>query len=291
MDDPRFITHLEESSREKTAPVVEAAKILQVRVLPNYFKEGFRLSIIIHLSLLMFAILGSAIRSLVFSPEDLKKLTEQEMKTAIRVDVLDLPNQKLSELQDVDLSKEAAPTQDIPEAEDDKDKMVLEKKEEEKKSEVANKASAKKRLEQLRDELRADAKRKALMDKLKKEQAGALKNKRQALAGNKLSEGYSLTGDVARDGDVHAGKVKNHLYRYWKVPGWMMSSKQFHTEIVVKLGPNGEVLSQSLRKSSGNSEYDQYAMEAIKAADPFPAPPESLRRIYLEEGMLCAFPE
>ncbi len=176
MDDPRFITHLEESSREKTAPVVEAAKILQVRVLPNYFKEGFRLSIIIHLSLLMFAILGSAIRSLVFSPEDLKKLTEQEMKTAIRVDVLDLPNQKLSELQDVDLSKEAAPTQDIPEAEDDKDKMVLEKKEEEKKSEVANKASAKKRLEQLRDELRADAKRKALMDKLKKEQAGALKN-------------------------------------------------------------------------------------------------------------------
>jgi TonB family protein len=223
------------------------------------------------------------------STTDPKSLSAKEIKSAIRVDVLDLPSQKLSELQDVDISQEVD-TEDKPK-EDNKNKMLLPEESKDPKNAGKKDKNTQKRMQELRDELRNEARRQALIDKLKKEQSQSNKMKRQALAGNKLSEGYSLTGDVAKDGDIHAGKVKSHLYKFWKLPGWMQNSKKLRTQILVKLAPDGRVLSKNVYQSSGNSEYDGYALQAIEAADPFPAPPDSLKKIYLEEGMLCAFPE
>jgi TonB family protein len=289
MNDPRFYTSLEESVKEKKAPVSDPSKHLQIKILPDYFKAGLKFSFIVHVGLMLLIFLVSAIQSLIVGEDAKQALSQQEMKNAIRVDVLDLPSMKLSEMQDVDLTKEAAKSPEELPASDDKDKMVLPDAKKEAESAKADK-SGKKRIDEIRDQLRNDAKRKSLIAKLKAEQAGSQSEKRQALAGNKLSEGYSLTGDVAKDSDVHAGKVKLHLNRFWKVPAWMANSKQLSAKVVVKLGPGGQVLSQHMQQSSGNADFDQSTLEAIKAADPFPAPPESLRRIYLEEGMLCGFP-
>jgi colicin import membrane protein len=137
------------------------------------------------------------------------------------------------------------------------------------------------RLKSLQESLRAEQKRKELI-------AGINKN-RPVLAGNIVSEGYSLTGDIATDKEAFTGKIQGHVEKNFNVPSWMNSSK-LKAEILVKIAPDGRLVSFSFIKSSGDSEFDLAASKAIEKSDPFPAPPESLKRVFLEEGVICGFP-
>jgi hypothetical protein len=49
MTDPRFFDDLQESIREKKTPVGEVSKHLQIKLLPNYLKQGYKFSFIINL--------------------------------------------------------------------------------------------------------------------------------------------------------------------------------------------------------------------------------------------------
>ena len=109
------------------------------------------------------------------------------------------------------------------------------------------------------------------------------------LAGNKLSKGYSQTGDIASDADEYAGKLRAHVHKNWGVPGWMRAG-QLKAVMLVKIGPDGSVIEKEFTKKSGNGPFDSTIEAAIERADPFPAPPKALARMYMEEGFECGFP-
>lgn len=276
MQDPNFTKELFKAVAEKQRPVAELQKTLRRKKLPDYFQKGRKSSYILHLSVLLFALLHFIYSNYfhVASMDEERMLSLKEQKSAIRVEVLDLPTKVISELRSVDISQKLGSS---------------EKKEAENK--VPEDAMHLKKRETLRQELRVEQRKRAAIERLRDQKAEMDLGEREALAGNELSEGYSVSGDIATDRDVHSGKIRNHVLKFWNVPAWMAASKQYRAEIVVKLAPNGSIVSKKLRVGSGNEEFDGYAMKAIEAADPFPQPPESLKRLFLEEGIICAFPE
>jgi TonB family protein len=224
-----------------------------------------------------------------------RPISAQELRTAIRVDVVDLPRAKLADLQNVDLSvpvnpdltqapsnpnAEPVPGSSSPPA-PSPTAMV----------DPTQSAESAKRIEALRRSLRsrsaADEARRAAIAKLQKQ--GEAAGGRQAVAGNILSEGYSLTGDVAKDRDVYVGKALAHLRRVWEVPAWMRASN-LSARVVIKIAPDGRILSKEFVQRSAQPDFDAAVERTLNAADPFPAPPESLSRDLMEGGIGWAFP-
>ncbi|NCN27660.1 TonB C-terminal domain-containing protein [bacterium] len=286
MRDPDFVASLLNAVQKGVSPVQPLQKTLTRKRLPNYIQNALKKSSLSHLALLFFSILNLFIQSFwPTSKDEQASLSLKEQRSAIRVEVLDLPSKTLQELKKVDLSEKAV--EKVKEKELPKDAMVLKKK-----KDAQEKKDKKKAMDEARKALSTESQRKKLMkDLLNDDDAKVAEVGREQLGGNILSEGYSITGDVATDKEVHSGKIRNHVMKFWKVPAWMAASKQYRAEVVVKLDPKGRVISRDLITKSGNDEFDRYALQSIESADPFPAPPDSLKMIYLEEGIICAFPE
>ena len=254
---------------------------------PTAMQQGFWRSVFLHaLILLIYGIIG-VVGKLQGWDTSASKTNAMPFRSAIRVDIVDLPSLKASDLSKIDLSEDLnkaastrAPEEPVPKASDsamvDKTKV--------------NDANPN-RIKELQARLRADQKRQDLVAKLKQgKPESANPGGRPALAGNIVSEGYSLTGDVASDMDVYNGKARAHIQKFWELPAWM-SASNLKARVIVKVAPDGRILSQEFSLRSGNAEFDAYVEQALRAADPLPAPPETLRKIYVEEGIGWSFPK
>jgi TonB family protein len=263
----------------------------------GFLSHGFKFSILLHVTLVLWLFAHWA--AVTFSPYSEKEKKFARPKQSIRVDMVDLPTLKMQELHQVDLTKEAS------------EKKIEEKKEEivvppppnptamqlpVKKSEVViNKKDEKKspdksRLEELQKSIRAEARRQEVLSKFKKEVKGDDENKRVKLGGNILSKGGSVQGEVADESGEYEASVTTHVQKFWIQPTWAAGAN-LKAHVTVKLSPTGRVLSKKISVSSGRVEFDKSALEAVEAADPFPAPPELLKRIALQEGVECRFPD
>jgi len=149
-------------------------------------------------------------------------------------------------------------------------------------------AAKKKRLDEIRASMKVEQRRKELLKEL--DDGAVADTGREVLAGNIVSQGYSVTGDVANDMDVYQGHLKVHIRKSWNLPGWMQASN-LSAKVLVKFAPNGRIIHQEFLKKSGNGEFDGHVMRAIKEAEPFPAPPPSLHREVLEEGVELGYPQ
>ncbi len=270
-----------------------------------FLAKSFRVSLAVHGALLVIFLFQGVVSRVFFSSskeEQEAMLNAQMAKQAIRVDMVDLPRYKLSEVDQVDLSQEIGEEnlqspEELKKLEASSDLMKLndeamakaakEKEEAEKKSKLSQRDDKKlkeeeqKRLDELRARLRADNRRQELM--------GKLGGGRQILSGNKLSKGYSHTGDVATGADEYAGLLRAHVHKYWNVPAWMNAS-ELKAIMMVKINPDGSLLKRAFIKKSGNYNFDSAVELAIENANPFPAPPKALARLYMEEGFQCGFP-
>ncbi len=256
-----------------------------------FVSHGFRFSILLHASLIIWLVAQWAADSYVQSTSE-KKITRP--KKSIRVDVVDLPSVKLSDLNKVDLTKEADTNPVKAKA---KEEVVVApsptamKLPSDKKLDKTNpKDDSKKRIEEIQKGLRAEAKRQEILSKYKQVAKEADDTKRPVLGGNILSKGGSVQGDVANEADEFTAMVQTHVRKFWKAPPWA-AGQSYKTRVIVKLSPGGRVLTKQISKSSGRPEFDASALEAVEAADPFPAPPEFFKRIVLQEGIECGFPD
>lgn len=319
MIDPQFTRELEYRKNHSQPPVEAEVRVLLRRKRPNYIKIGLKRSAYLHLSLLglmgMSMLLhhfGIELPSLFLSKKDLSK---ELSKKAIRVDVVDLPTLKLSELAKVDLTKDPVvntpkpPDPAIAEAEAKakaqaeaqakakakeqaaKDQMILAEKNKKALSEKQKLAASKKKQKAEAEELKhlQDLQKSLSQDYQKQDASG--KPGREVLAGNIKSEGYAVTGDIATQRDAFQAEVRKHFYKFWNAPGWMKASGKFSTKILVRLAPDGRVLSQEFLERSGSAEYDDMASKAVADASPFPKPPADLLRNVMEDGLVCGFPE
>lgn len=113
------------------------------------------------------------------------------------------------------------------------------------------------------------------------------------LAGNKLSKGIGLEGpnqnhDVS-DFHMYLEQLVVHIRPFWKLPGYLVE-QNLKCRIRLFLSQHGDLNEVLLYESSGLNQYDEKALEAIKMAAPFPAPPESIRDRVKEGEIILGFP-
>jgi colicin import membrane protein len=226
------------------------------------------------------------IRAYIFPNEPLR------IESAIRVDIVGLPEKSQSlpppiETPPSDAAKsESAPetTKDLPAIETAKPDapkvppVVLKPKKPDPKKQRKDQESALKRLQamaKLDQQARADAAQKALT---------AAKNAQAAVRGNQISKGNSLSGLTRLDHAKYLDELEARVKAQWRPPKFLASSK-LRVRVVLLIDSNGLILKKSIVQSSGNNVFDESAIQAIDAAQPLKAPPETLQGLLSTRGV------
>ncbi len=286
MAKPAFEEELEQNAKAGKPSVPPLPKKLLKKRSPKYFPRSFKYSLIFHGGFLLVG-LGQGLLEYFNGRHDRETFEKNKnmSKQAIRVDLVALPDVKLSDLHSVDLTQEiATPEETALQVAPSADVMRLNDAKNLKKQ---GSKSAKERLKEIQEQLRLDSRRKDLIEALKNKKTQSVG--RQALGGNILSEGYSTSGEVADQADVYVGRLKTHLQKKWDLPSFV-NPKAYKARVLMKIQATGGVTYEFIKRS-GNADFDATVEKAIKDASPFPPPPAALRRNYEEDGIEWGFPE
>lgn len=243
-------------------------------------------------------LLAIIITSIVFyKSESLKKENILLLESSVRVDMVAMPTMTVKELKNLNLSdtsvqpkgEDIAPAKKESEEPAKPDDIVL-KKETEKKN---FKSFLKDLGEQASLKVNKEAKNGSKTGLgLNQESREDLKN--LVLAGNKLSAGQSTTqGEIgsATQGEFAAylWSLPDHVRGFWMLPSYL-KGKSFKCRIRIFLGKDGSILKTEVYESSGSSEYDDRATDAVVKASPFPSPPSALVARVLRGDIVLGFP-
>ncbi len=296
--DPVFLEELRALIRQGKLPVQPPEKVIYRKRVRVNDRRAFVYSICVHGVVVVIALMRVLFPNLFLSESEIQaRFKMLETQNAIRVDVVGLPSLTRKELEKIDLTQEPTKNAEAKAAKEDDespipsknamvlpDKMqkqiALDKKEKERAEKLKSARAA------LKNDLKLEGRRRALMDKLKTGGEGG----RATVEGNILSKGYSASGTVATEMDAYQGKLKGHIRRFWDVPSWMNASS-LKARVWVRLSAEGRIMHREFLAKSGNEEFDRYVEQTIVAAEPFPAPPNLLRQVMLEEGVEWGFPQ
>ncbi len=257
----------------------------------NYsFTKRFLISCVAHLGLLAIAATAGKIVGTIWKTNDIEII-----RSSVRVDVVGMPKFTIQELKEmeknaVDLPKEpeAVKSPDKveakPETEDviKKDDLVIEEAAKEKK-----KTSF---LNSLSDYAKKDVKK----DTKKGKNDGKSNENLKALAleGNRISQGSALTGDYSDEQNSEFGSyvqtLPGTIRPYWKLPSHLLE-KNLRCRIRIYLNTNGSLIKTELVESSGDPEFDERAVRAIKQSN-FPQPSETVGKRLTNSGIILGFP-
>lgn len=105
-----------------------------------------------------------------------------------------------------------------------------------------------------------------------------------------IAAGTTLSGLDRLQANDYLGLVDQNIKQHWALPQWMMN-KPLKAQVLVKFTAAGVIVSKEVTTSSGNSTYDQYCLDAIEKAAPFPPVPEKLSEKFRVDGIVIGFPE
>lgn len=257
------------------------------------FKYYFSWSMFFHLSLvLLFFLIGKLFHDQLQSKKDFNmKLVE----ASVRVDIVAMPKFTLKELK-------ALPP--VSKGED----IIVKKKEAT--PEVINKGDTvfEKKVKKVNflDMMKQLSKKEVKKSKAKKRKKAKKKGQRNGLnidsrtleklvaEGNKVSKGVALSGTGTSNADLtefnaYMSALPVHVRVHWKLPGYLMD-RDLKCRIRIYLKSNGSLLKAEVFESSGEIEFDERAMKAVKAAAPFPAVPSQNITNALKGEIVLGFP-
>jgi TonB family protein len=250
------------------------------------FKSSFMLAIALHICLLL---LGFVI-SLIFKPSSDDAALEI-LKASVRVDIVGMPKMTIEELKRLELPSEV-PQEPGPQEQAAQEKEV-DSQAEVKADDVVMPSETKPK-KALSSFLQSYSSKKVEVKSPSKNGQGKKINGLDSLIleGNKLSKGTALFGDTTDMADsafvgyvqIIPEKVKEH----WKLPSFL-KDQNLQCRIHVWVGPRGEILKINIRESSGNSEYDSRALNAIKAVT-LGVPPAEIVTKLSSRGIILGFP-
>lgn len=110
--------------------------------------------------------------------------------------------------------------------------------------------------------------------------------------GNKLSSGTSLESEAKESDDeknLYFGVIKDRLVQHWHLPSWLLQSK-FKAQVILYLKMDGYLDHFEFQTRSGHPQFDRAVEQALKSAEPFQAPPQNLRNLLKNTGILIGFP-
>ena len=223
------------------------------------FHKEIKSSVIFHV-----IVLGAfSLKSLIFSSPII------DYKSAIRVDIVGLPDKITSPRPPQKAEEKAKPEEKKPEPA----KKVEEKKPEEK---VVPIAKEKKNIKDVQknalEKLKALDKIKNTVNNEKSQMDAIERLKKQEYRGNNLAAGNALTGTDKFQYDAYIGELDSHVKGFWDLPRWL-SEDNLKTVVKVKIDSRGFVIFKQIVSSSGNQAYDEVAMQTVAKASPFPVPP------------------
>ena len=102
--------------------------------------------------------------------------------------------------------------------------------------------------------------------------------------------GTALGGLDRLDANTYLSQVDQSIKNSWTLPQWLLK-KPFKAQVLVKINPAGSIISTKIISSSGNSSYDDYCLQAVNKAAPFPAVPDKLSEKFSIDGVVVGFPE
>lgn len=256
------------------------------------FTKNFLISFGVHLGLLALAATAGKFVGSIFQDKGVEII-----RSSVRVDVVGMPKFTVQELKEmekqaVELPKEtqAVKSPDKVEATKEtedvikKDDLVIQEQGKEKEKKKANFLST----------LSDYAKVKVNKDTKKGKKDGAANENLKALAleGNRISQGSALTGDYSDEANSEFGayvqKLPGTIRPYWNLPSYL-KDKDLKCRIKIYLSATGSLLKLDLAESSGNSEYDERAIRAVRSTN-FPAPSEAVAPRLTSSGIILGFP-
>lgn len=269
--------------------------------LPFYLRR----SSYIHLSLLLLTFVGGKI--VVDQHNRLRNANIVLIESSVRVDMVSMPKYTLNELKNISSGVEEAKKEEPtpapvekkvePEKVEEKvvEKAVIETKPDPTQAyEEANKQKRQNFLSKLKKignkKIKSEGTQQA--DKgLYGEKASDLKQ--LVLAGNKLNKGTAMYGDGNASDmtafQLYASRLPDLVRPHWRLPSFLMD-KKLKCRIRVWLALNGEVTRAEVYQSSGENEYDQRAIEAVKSTSPFPKLADEFGKRGLNGDILLGFP-
>lgn len=257
------------------------------------FSKKFLITFVAHAGMILLAAYVGKVAGTFWKTNDIEII-----RSAVRVDVVGMPKFTVQELKDME--KNAVDLPKEPEAVKSPDKVDTKAEtpdvikegdiviKEETKAKEKSKASF---LNTLSDyaKKKVDAK-----PKTKGESKGAGNENLKALVleGNRISQGTALTGDYA-DGPTSefAGYVQTlpgTIRPYWKLPQHLLE-KDLRCRVRVYLNANGSLIKSEIVEPSGDPEFDERALRAVKQAN-FPKPSEAVGQRLTSSGIILGFP-
>lgn len=105
-----------------------------------------------------------------------------------------------------------------------------------------------------------------------------------------IAAGTALSGLDRLQADDYLSAVDRNIKQVWTLPQWLMN-KPLRAQVLVKFNIQGQIISTQITASSGNSTYDQYCLQAVEKAAPFPRVPDKLSEKFSVDGIVIGFPE
>jgi len=208
----------------------------------------------------------------------IKKEVEM-VQTAVRVDLVGLPRHTLKELEKIDLA--AVQKDDTPEEKNTQNNET---------SEVEFK-KVKKKID-MKSLLSGYSEKKVVQKKQRKNlKINNLKN--IILEGNKLSQGSSTTGEMVdetqQDFVRYIQSLPDRVRPNWKLPSYLLE-KDLRCRVRIYLAASGKISNMEIFESSGDEEYDQKALIAIKRSSPLPKPDAKILGRVVAGDVILGFP-
>ena len=240
------------------------------------------------------SLIGHALLLLVLSLKIyLDKQEVPDLSSAIRVDMVALPD-KLTQEEAPVAAQPAAPPTTVPIQTQKKEELptkvkskpVLDpnpinlQKTKEKQKDALARLKKLQAMEELERQVEAENKRKAALEKLKQ----------SSYKGNVISTGGDVTGAAKLQRDNYISEVDRHLRSHWSLPEYL-KKRNLIAEVLLRIDERGNVTSKELVKSSGNPVYDEAVMLAVQQSSPVPPPPAKFTRLFSNEGFLIRFIE
>ncbi len=257
--------------------------VKRTKKLEQTVRRGVIFSLIAH-GLVSLAFLFSW----VFSPND-----EMPAPRAVKVDLVGLPEkqlpplvQKASPVEEVVppiKSPEPPPEAPKPPAPKEKDVVKLPDKP---KDDRAKKLEAQKKKQ---DEALRKMEASSAFDKIADDVETERRDKEKLVKGPQVQEGGTSGSLDALQRGSYENLVEEHSKKHWELPKWL-SSRSLEATVLVKLDSSGTVIDRKIIKKSGNTLYDNWVLDSVDKASPFPAPPPKFVNRVATEGIVLAFP-
>lgn len=142
--------------------------------------------------------------------------------------------------------------------------------------EQARRADLEARLAKAEAERTAADARSALSDQLR-----ATSSRNAAAAGTNTGSAQKMS---ALEQQYYA-TIMGHIKQYWQPPDVKSWDPNLLATVSITVAANGQIVSQSFEKESGDKLFDQFVLKTLEAANPLPVPPPALQKQRLEIGL------